>query len=108
MAELGEMPFLQACIRESLRVNTPITYMVPRAAMKDAVLVGANGNEVFVPKGSSVIINITSIHYKEEYWPSAHQFNPERFMSMSEGQEKDYDATQWLPFALGARMCPAR
>ncbi|KAJ6490472.1 cytochrome P450 [Mycena vulgaris] len=108
MAELGEMPYLQACIRESLRVNTPITYMVPRAACKDAVLKGANGREVFIPEGSSVILNITSIHYKEEYWPSAHEFKPERFLSISESQEKEYDATQWLPFALGARMCPAR
>lgn len=108
MAELGEMPYLQACIRESLRVNTPITYMVPRAAMKDAILVGANGRKVLIPQGSSIIINITSIHYKEEYWPNAHEFNPERFMGMSKGQETEYDATQWLPFALGSRMCPAR
>ncbi|KAJ7750445.1 cytochrome P450 [Mycena maculata] len=108
MAELGQMPYLQACIRESLRVNTPITYMVPRAAGKDAVLVGANGREAFIPKDSSVILNITAIHNKDEYWSDPEEFDPERFMSMSESQEKEYDATQWLPFALGARMCPAR
>ncbi|KAJ6471486.1 cytochrome P450 [Mycena sanguinolenta] len=98
MAELGEMPYLQACIRESLRINTPITYMVPRAAMKDAVLVGENGRKVLIPQGSSI---------REEYWPNAHEFNPERFMGISKGQETEYDATQWLPFALGSRMCPA-
>jgi hypothetical protein len=108
MAELRAMPFLQACIRESLRVNTPITYMVPRAPQKDAVFTGANGREVFIPTGCSVILNITSIHYKEDYWPNAAEFIPERFMNMSEEKEKEYDSTQWLPFALGARQCPAR
>ncbi|KAF7347950.1 Cytochrome P450 [Mycena sanguinolenta] len=103
-----EMPYLQACIRESLRVNTPLTYVVPRVAMKDAGLVGANGRKVLIPEGSSIIINITCIHYKEEYWPNAHEFNPERFMGMSKGQETECDTTQWLPFGLGSRMCPAR
>ncbi|PPQ77543.1 hypothetical protein CVT24_005233, partial [Panaeolus cyanescens] len=32
LANLRKMSFVQACIRESLRVNTPITYMVPRAS----------------------------------------------------------------------------
>src|ERR1700761_9383181 len=101
MDALRDMPYLQACIRESLRVNTPITYMVPRSPQKDSVFKGANGREVFIPAGSSVILNITSIHYKEEYWPNATEFIPERFMDMSEGQQKEYDSTQWLPFALG-------
>ncbi|KAJ7621207.1 cytochrome P450 [Roridomyces roridus] len=108
MAELAQMPYLQACIRESLRVNTPITYMVPRAAMKDAVFTGSNGKEAFIPAGSSIITNITAIHYKEDYWSNPTEFIPERFMNLSESQEKEYDATQWLPFALGSRMCPAR
>jgi len=108
MEELRNMPYLQACIRESLRVNTPITYMVPRGPQRDAVFKGANGREVFIPAGSSVILNITSIHYREDYWPNASEFIPERYMDISEGQQLEYDAMQWLPFALGSRQCPAR
>ena len=31
---LQRMPFLTACIREALRINTPISYVVPRAPPK--------------------------------------------------------------------------
>jgi cytochrome P450 len=82
--------------------------MVPRSPQKDALLTGQNGKQYFFPAHSSVILNITSIHYNEHYWPDATTFNPERFMSKSESQEKEIDSSMWLPFALGARQCPAR
>jgi cytochrome P450 len=95
-----------------MRTNTPITYMVPRSPQKDAVLTGQNGKKYFFPAGSSIILNITSIHYNEHYWPDATRFDPERFMSKSESQEKEkekeIDTSMWLPFAIGARQCPAR
>ncbi|EIN09015.1 cytochrome P450 [Punctularia strigosozonata HHB-11173 SS5] len=108
IAELKNMPFLEACIREALRVNTPITYMVPRSAMRDAVLVDSYGKQYFMPKGASIITNITSIHYRDDYWPNAREFQPERFMGNTEAQTTEIDSAQWLPFALGARQCPAR
>ncbi|KAF8548818.1 cytochrome P450 [Imleria badia] len=107
VAELREMPFLQACIRESFRVNTPITYVVPRTATEDVQLRSSDNKDLFIPRGSS-IINVTTIHYRDDYWQNPCEFDPDRFMGLSEGMEKAYDATEWLPFALGQRQCPAR
>jgi cytochrome P450 len=50
----------------------------------------------------------SSIHYREDYWPGAREFQPERFLGKSEAQTAEIDSAQWLPFALGARQCPAR
>lgn len=103
-----------ACIRESLRINTPITYMVPRASNDPVTLVGGGtkagvpGKSYPLPAGASIIINITSIHYNEQYWPDPEKFRPERFMGMGDAREKEIDSSMWLPFALGARQCPAR
>ena len=108
VAELREMPFLQACIRESLRVNTPITYVVPRTATRDVSLRGSGDKDLYIPSGSTIIINITTIHYRDDYWENPGVFDPDRFMGLSEGVQKECDATQWLPFALGPRQCPAR
>ena len=108
VAELREMPFLQACIRESLRVNTPITSGVPLTPMEDVSLKGSGDKSLFIPRGSTIIINITAIHYRDDYWPNPSVFDPDRFMALSEGMQKEYDATQWLPFSLGPRQCPAR
>lgn len=134
MAELREMPYVQgklfylpslfqpeltqnihsACIRESLRINTPITYMVPRSSPDAVTLVsggtreGVAGKAYSLPPNASIILNITSIHYNEHYWPDSRTFKPERFMGMGDAREKEIDASMWLPFALGARQCPAR
>lgn len=84
------------------------TNVVPRNATRDAVLTSTTGKDVVIPKNSSIIINITSIHYNDSYWNDASTYEPERFMNMASGKEAEYDASQWLPFALGPRQCPAR
>ena len=88
--------------------------MVPRSSKAPSTLVGAGtkagvpGKTYHLPANASIILNITSIHYNEHYWPDAKVFKPERFMGMGDAKEKEIDASMWLPFALGARQCPAR
>lgn len=72
LSELKEMPYLQACIRESLRINTPITYIVPRSAQRDVVMTSGEGKAVAIPRGSSIIINITAVHHNDGYWCVIH------------------------------------
>ncbi|KAF9464281.1 cytochrome P450 [Collybia nuda] len=108
LTNLRKMNFVQACIRESLRINTPITYMVPRASAQPVDLKASNGKTYYLPPRTSVIFNITSIHHNETNWPNAASFVPERFLGKSEKDEVRVDASLWLPFALGPRQCPAR
>lgn len=108
LANLRQLNFVQACIRESLRINTPITYMVPRSCEHAANLKASNGKTYHLPPRTSVILNITSIHHNENYWPNARSFLPKRFLGKSEKDEVRVDASLWLPFALGPRQCPAR
>ncbi|KAK1236607.1 hypothetical protein PQX77_000159 [Marasmius sp. AFHP31] len=108
MENMRDMPFLQACIREALRINTPITYMVPRASKYEANLVSSSGKRYYLPPNTSVILNICAIHYNNEYWPDPYEFLPGRFMAKDSKEEARLDASLWLPFALGPRQCPAR
>ncbi|CAK5269981.1 unnamed protein product [Mycena citricolor] len=91
----NSLPFLNACIREALRINTPISYIVPRMSSADGQL-GRYG----IPAGTSLTINIYAIHHDEHNWENPHSFRPGRF-------EKE-GLKSWLPFALGPRQCPAR
>ncbi|KAL1745567.1 cytochrome P450 [Schizophyllum fasciatum] len=105
---MRDLPFVQACIREALRVNTPIVYMVPRASAQPAELVSALGKQYVLPANTSVILNICAIHYNPYYWPSPKSFKPERFMNKNDKEVANVDASLWMPFALGPRQCPAR
>ncbi|OBZ71768.1 hypothetical protein A0H81_08230 [Grifola frondosa] len=97
---LRAMPFLQACIRESLRVNAPILELIPRKAIRDTVVHSGDGTAVAIPAGTSVFVNVHAVHLREDYWAQAAEFNPDRFM--------EHDTTQWMSFGLGPRQCPAR
>lgn len=72
------------------------TYMVPRASEQPANLKASNGKTYYIPARTSVILNITSIHHNETYWPDAKSFIPERFFGKSEKDEGRVDASLWL------------
>ncbi|THU85194.1 cytochrome P450 [Dendrothele bispora CBS 962.96] len=108
MENMRNMPLVQACIREALRINTPITYMVPRMSRNEANLLSSNGKRYQIPPRTSVIFNICAIHHNNDYWPAPHEFQPSRFMGKDSTEESRVDASLWLPFALGPRQCPAR
>ncbi|KAJ7503288.1 cytochrome P450 [Mycena galericulata] len=91
----NSLPFLNACIRESLRINTPISYVVPRMSTADAQL-----GKYAIPAGTSLTVDIYAIHHTEAFWRDPHVYRPERFET--EGLKS------WVPFALGPRQCPAR
>ncbi|KAG7442313.1 cytochrome P450 [Guyanagaster necrorhizus] len=91
------LPYLTACIREAMRINTPISYIVPRQSNRPVRL-----GKYFVPARTSLIVNIYAIHHDEERWKSPDAFIPERFL------EQGWQKSGWLPFALGPRQCPAR
>jgi len=48
-AEARKLPFLQACIKEGLRMWPPITGILPRSSAQDATIYG-----VHVPAGTSI------------------------------------------------------
>lgn len=56
-----------------------------------------------LPKGTNLVINIYGLHRKKEIWgDDAHLFKPERF-----DFESSYDRSPFtfLPFSSGIRMC---
>lgn len=70
--------------------------MVPRASESPANLKASNGKSYYLPARTSVILNITSIHHSEAYWPNAGVFDPERFTGKSAKDETRVDASLWL------------
>ncbi|KAF8155332.1 cytochrome P450 [Mycena galopus ATCC 62051] len=89
------LPYLNACVRESLRINTLISYVVPRMSAADAQL-----GRYAIPAGTSLTVDIYAIHHADAVWHDPHAFNPARFENDS--------LRSWVPFALGPRQCPAR
>ncbi|KAJ5961635.1 cytochrome P450 pisatin demethylase [Penicillium viridicatum] len=99
--ETQAMPYLQAVIKEALRVHPatgfPLFRVVPQGG---EVLAGQ-----FFPEGTNVGVNSWVTHYDTNiYGPDAATFRPERWLEADEQQSKLMEQN-FMAFGVGSRTC---
>ncbi|CAK7271325.1 hypothetical protein SEPCBS119000_004542 [Sporothrix epigloea] len=98
-AEARRLPYLQAVIREGLRMWPPAGGLQPKVSTTDDVICG-----VRVPAGTAVAWSAwTVMHDKSVYGEDAHQFRPERWLDASPEKLRAMEQTAMLGFAGGSR-----
>lgn len=76
-ADAQQLPYLQACFKEALRVFHPVSMGTPRVVPRDGVTIGGR----FFPAGTTVSLNTFCMNLSAEVWgPDAREFKPERWM----------------------------
>ncbi|XP_017112201.1 probable cytochrome P450 12a4, mitochondrial [Drosophila elegans] len=106
-ASMKNVPYLRACIKESQRVH-PLIVGNARVLSRDAVLSGYQ-----VPAGTNVSIVPLHALTKDEYFPQASEFLPERWLRSPKDSGSKCPASGlkstnpfvFLPFGFGPRMC---
>lgn len=103
------MPYLQAVIREGLRLYPPSTGIVS----KQVPLEGDIVHGYRLPPGTQLGENVCSIgRSKDVFGPDAHLFRPERWieaaMSDDEGRYKAMMSTTDMVFGYGKFYCMGR
>jgi cytochrome P450 len=91
--QLSRLEYLDAAIRESLRIRT----IMPFVVRLTKVPFTAGGREY--PSGVVLCPCNHLVHRREGLYPEPEQFRPERFL------ERHYAAHEWFPFGGGGRMC---
>jgi cytochrome P450/NADPH-cytochrome P450 reductase len=98
---LPKLPYIDACIKETLRLNSPIPAfgVIPR---EETLL----GGKYRVKKGDVVNVNLKGLHHDPAVWGDDHnEFRPERFL---DGGFQDLPPNSWKPFGNGLRACIGR
>ncbi len=90
----GEEDYLEATVKETLRIR-PVISDVARRLTAPIELGGYT-----VPRGTIVLAAITSLHFRDDLFPSPHEFRPERFLDAE--RTTSYS---WIPFGGGVRHC---
>jgi cytochrome P450 len=90
---LPRLEYLDAVIRETLRVRTIIPFVV-RLTKQPFV---AGGREY--PEGVMLCPCSHLVHRRPDLYPEPDKFRPERFL------ERKYAAHEWFPFGGGNRTC---
>ncbi|XP_074266634.1 geraniol 8-hydroxylase-like [Silene latifolia] len=94
----SQLPYLQAIIKETLRLHPPAPIPIPRKVDSDVNMCGYT-----IPANSMLLLNVGAIGRDPETWDNPEKFEPERFLG-SEIVVKGHNFEP-IPFGAGRRMC---
>lgn len=96
--ELNNLPFLEAVVKEGMRITSAYCFIGPRETVGDMKVLGYR-----VPKGVGILIpsNVGTDAQVAPQDPAT--FNPERWLKLDKKGGKD----QNMSFSYGPRNCPA-
>ena len=102
VAHLDQLPYCQALVQEVLRWRPFAPGGTPHYAQKADTYRGWH-----VPKGTTVMANLWSIHNDERFWDRPQDFNPERHLD-SHAKAGWPSSRRVFTFGFGRRICPGR
>ena len=90
---IAKLEYLDAAVRESLRVRNILPFVV--RVLKDSFTVGGRT----YPAGVVLCPAIHLLHRRPDLYPEPEKFRPERY------RERKFSSHEWNPFGGGSRSC---
>ncbi|PHH79236.1 hypothetical protein CDD80_5320 [Ophiocordyceps camponoti-rufipedis] len=104
-AEARAMPYLQAVVKEGLRMFPPVAGLMAKEVPKG----GDTHKGIFLPEGTRIGYCAWGVARWPDVWgPDAHEFRPERWTEASPELLREMDATADLIFGYGRWQCLGR
>ncbi|CAO3656437.1 unnamed protein product [Mucor hiemalis] len=75
-SERLQLPYCIAVIKECLRFRPTTSFGIPHAVYDDVIV-----DDYIIPKGSTLITSMISLHKNPELYPDPERFYPERFLT---------------------------
>ncbi|GJJ10576.1 hypothetical protein Clacol_004803 [Clathrus columnatus] len=96
------LPYVEAVFRETVRwfQASPMGKCAPHATTDDDTY-----NGFFIPKKTTVFVNIWALAHDESKYRDPHTFDPSRFLTPEENLNDD---NMQYVFGFGRRVCPGR
>jgi len=91
--QLGKLPFLDAVVKESMRVLPPVP-LHPRIVAEDTELGGH-----FLPAHTELFLSIFHMHHDRAIFEDPNRFDPSRWSKIKPS------VYEYNPFSAGPRMC---
>ncbi|KAJ4846588.1 hypothetical protein Tsubulata_024709 [Turnera subulata] len=101
-SDISNLKYLQAVVKETLRLYPPGPTAVPHEAIEDCYIGGYH-----IPKGTRVFANLWKLHRDPNIWSNPDKFMPERFLTEETGAVDVFGQHfELIPFGSGRRSCP--
>ncbi|KAK2644576.1 hypothetical protein Ddye_019771 [Dipteronia dyeriana] len=99
--DIQKLPYLQAVVKETLRLRMAIPLLVPHMNLHEAKLGGFD-----IPAESKILVNAWWLANNPSNWKNPEEFRPERFLEEEAKVEANGNDFRYLPFGVGRRSCP--
>ncbi|XP_058424218.1 cytochrome P450 2D14-like [Diceros bicornis minor] len=97
MGDQTHMPFTMAVVHEVQRFGDIIPLGLPHMTSRDIEVQG-----FLIPKGTTLITNLSSVLKDETVWKKPFRFHPEHFL---DAQGRFVKQEAFMPFSAGRRSC---
>ncbi|XP_026847098.1 probable cytochrome P450 28a5 [Drosophila persimilis] len=101
--KLNELPFLDACVQETIRIFPP-AFMSNKLCTEAIELSNKDGPNFTVEVGTTIVIPHYCFMLDEDYFPDAQSFQPDRFME-PDAAKKFRERGTFMGFGDGPRVC---
>ncbi|KAI0467745.1 cytochrome P450 [Xylaria cf. heliscus] len=106
----AQLPYLRACLLETLRWRPSFPSGLPHATTQDDIY-----EEFFIPANTTIILDVWGIHHDPDQFRSPEVFDPTRFLGHLSDSELSSDEKSTNPlgrqiwtFGAGRRVCPGQ
>ncbi|CAI9277834.1 unnamed protein product [Lactuca saligna] len=101
-SDLKNLVYLDAIVKETLRLYPPGPLNLPHESMEDCIIGGYK-----IPKGTRLLTNLWKIQHDPNKYSDPEEFQPERFLTTHKHVDVRGNNYELLPFGSGRRVCPA-
>jgi len=96
--DLKKMKYLEACIKETLRLRSPVREYF--RCLPEGGIIPVDGVDYHIVPGATILIVIDMVHHDGKHFEKPFEFRPERFTGDSKRHPYSY-----VPFSAGPRNC---
>jgi cytochrome P450 len=101
--QLGELPVLEACANEAMRLK-PVAPVILAQALRDTVVA-----DIAIPKGTILMLLMRPAAMDPARFAGPERFDPRRWLDSSAGLPAPSSSRRAaMPFGAGPRLCPGR
>ncbi|XP_059626240.1 cytochrome P450 CYP82J17-like [Cornus florida] len=100
-SDIKNLVYLQAIVKETLRLYPAAPLSVPHEAREDCNVGGYH-----IPKNTRLLVNLWKLHRDPRVWTDPDRFMPKRFLTSHAEVDFGGQHFEYTPFGSGRRSCP--
>ncbi|MCJ1348478.1 hypothetical protein MMC31_006710 [Peltigera leucophlebia] len=105
-SDYAKLPYINQVVKETMRWRPVTPLAFPHAASADDTI-----NDMHIPKGSTIILNVWGLHHDPIRFPSPDVFDPDRYtgytlLASECAASADVEKRDHYGYGAGRRLCP--